>query len=194
MEKLEIQNPRTSLDHFGKYFRCADGKLRKTDCEACGNTLKEITGVCDLNNFYQGEYHQSSNKGFRHFRYPGSIHAGQLDDGMLFLKMLNPSQCELKFKLDHHRQNIQYQGDDEFEVFPGTHPYSLYCGKTFEEALATFEQACQGTDIATFIRPLLGFGSDSFSAILEAQKTKVPERPPEDPVRIAIAEEDLSLF
>ncbi|MGO0307431.1 hypothetical protein ACTL6P_12625 [Endozoicomonas acroporae] len=194
MEKLEIQSPQISLDQFGKYFQCADGRLRETDCKTCGNTLKEITGVCDLNNFYQGEYHQSLNKGFRHFRHPDSIHAGQLDDGMFFLKLLNPSQCEWQYKLDHHRQNIQYLGVNEFEVFPGTHPYSLYCGKTLEEALATFEQACQGTDIATFIRPLLGFGSDSFSAILEAQKPKVPERPPEDPVRIAIAEEDMSLF
>ncbi|MBO9480230.1 hypothetical protein [Salinisphaera sp. G21_0] len=188
MEELKIQNPKFITCNMVKYFLCADGTLGQANFTECADFIREVTGVCDLNNFYEGEYHQDSGRRFRELYYPDSIHAGQLDDGMFFLKMLRPDYCDQLFQLDAHHQKIEYRGPDDMRVGINTHPYSLYCGKTYEQALAVFELACKGSDIATFIRPLLGFGADAFGTLLEAQKpedlglqAEVPERQAEVP-------------
>ncbi|WP_422489822.1 hypothetical protein [Endozoicomonas sp. ALE010] len=200
MGKLR-QSPNFFLPHtLEKYFPGANGGLGQADLKVCDSTLKEVTGVLVLDEYEAGEYHHRSRRCFRELYDPYSIHAGQLDDGMFFLYTLRPGLCKELFKFDPEHLKIRYTG---YELRPDDRgfPFSLYCGKTFEEALSAFELACKGSDIATFIRPLLGVGSDSFSTIYEAHKpevpelpAKVPERPQVDPKRIAIAEEDMSLF
>lgn len=173
MKKLDIQNPELIPGCLVKYFRCADGTLGQDRFSVSNNYLKELTGVFVFD-FDKGENYQCSTSTFRALYNLYSIYAGKLDDGMLFLRMLSPGYCERLFKLDYYHQKIQYPGYQDLQAMAEVYPFSLYCGKTYEETLAAFELACKGTDLATFIRPLLGFGSVSFSTILEAQKTEVP--------------------
>ncbi|MBO9493478.1 hypothetical protein J7438_05170 [Thalassotalea sp. G20_0] len=201
MRKLG-QSPNFFLPHtLEKYFPCADGALGQADLKVCDSTLKEVTGILVLDEFEAGEYHQRSRRVFRELYDPYSIHAGQLDDGMFFLYTLRPALCKQLFKFDPEHLKIRYTGYDDLRLDNNGFPFSFYCGKTFEEALSAFELACKGSDIATFIRPLLGFGSDSFSTIHEAHKpevpelpAKAPERPPEDPEWLAIVEQTLSAY
>ncbi|WP_257267157.1 hypothetical protein [Endozoicomonas sp. ONNA2] len=178
MDKLEISRPNLFPGSLVKYFRCADGTLGQENFTECGNVLKKLTGVYVFDEFYKGNYYRRSTSTFSRLKEPYSIYAGQMDDGMFFLRTLRPDKCARLFKLDHQHQKIQYQDCKDSQAKSEVHPFALYCGKSYVEALAAFELACKGTDLATFIRPLLGFGSDSFSTIRKAHK--LPDSQPEE--------------
>ncbi|WBA83814.1 hypothetical protein [Endozoicomonas sp. GU-1] len=203
MEKPIIENPESTPVPPVAYFRRADGTLGEVDFTELGNTLKEVTGAFVFKKYHAGEYHLNWGRSFSGLYDPYSIHAGQLDNGRFFLHALKPELCDRLFTLDTARQQIRYLGDDDFTPGPGEHDdhFSLYCGTTYGEAMAAFELACKGTDIANCIRPLLGW-SDAVGAKMghqpkvpgfQAEAMEMPQVVP-DPYWEKMAEWDMSLF
>ncbi|MBO9494080.1 hypothetical protein J7438_08275 [Thalassotalea sp. G20_0] len=159
MRKIERQHNTLMHQDMMKYQLSLDGIVQKENYSECDNTVKEFTGVyvfndIDLNHGRQLRPHKNFGP-----KDPHSIHAGQFDDGTFFLLALNPTQCERLFKADSHN-NVGYCGESYLATSGGENTHSLYCGKTYKEALVTFELACRDTIVANNIRKSLGFESD----------------------------------
>lgn len=65
------------------------------------------------------------------------------------------------YQFDQHHNKIGYSGDSHPTLVPWLTSHSLYCGKTCEEVIETFELAYEGYPMAAHIRRVLGFGPES---------------------------------
>uniref|UniRef100_UPI003BB5950C hypothetical protein n=1 Tax=Endozoicomonas sp. ALC013 TaxID=3403076 RepID=UPI003BB5950C len=136
-----------------------DGLLQKDNYSKCNNKVKELTGVYVFNGIDLNHGRQLRPLKNLDPKDPHSIYAGQFNDGTFFLLALNPTQCERLFKADSHN-NVGYCGESYLAQSGGENTHSLYCGKTYKEALETFELACKGSVVADNIRKVLGFEPD----------------------------------
>ncbi|WP_257294096.1 hypothetical protein [Endozoicomonas sp. YOMI1] len=171
MKEIECRDNTLIYRDLLKYHRNADGLLQEEEYSGCGNTVKEFTGVYVFNDIDDCQFRPHKNFGPSD---PHSIHAGQFDDGTFFLLALNPALCKMHFEYDSHN-NVGYFGSPYLTCSSGSNTHSLYCGKTYQEAVESFELACKGSIVATNIRESLGFRSDSIGTTLEAQKPEKPE-------------------
>ena len=173
MKKIEIQRNCIMYRDMLKYHLNADGLLENEEYTGSDNTVKQVTGVYvfnDIDEDYKGQYRHRPHRN-RGLSDTHSIHAGQFDDGTFFLLALRKELCKRFLEFDRFdSKKIGYSGDSFPACGSGDNTHSLYCGKTYEEAVETFEQACKGTLVATKIRDLLGFQPDSVGTRFEAQK------------------------
>lgn len=86
-----------------------------------------------------------------------SIHIGKLENGKCFILTLNPYFTSRFVGFNQRHQMIGYAGDVMPTRYAGENNHSIYCGRSYEDAIKTFEQACKGSDLAKHIRELLGF-------------------------------------
>ncbi|WP_257264241.1 hypothetical protein [Endozoicomonas sp. ONNA2] len=178
MQKIERYTNCIVYRGMLKYHLNADGLLVKEKYTGSGNTVKQVSGVYVFNYVDEdrkGQFRPHQNGGLSDTH---SIHAGQLNDGTFFLLALTKKMCDDHLVKDpFDSKKIGYFGDSYPTCRAGYNTHSLYCGKTWEESVKTFEQACKGTLVAEKIREILGFQPDSVGTRLEAQNPEQPEVP-----------------
>ncbi|WP_257293677.1 hypothetical protein, partial [Endozoicomonas sp. YOMI1] len=134
MKKIEIPNNVIMFRDMLKYHLNADGLLEKEKYTGSDNTVKQVAGVYVFNDIdvkYRGQFRPHINSGLSDTH---SIHAGEFDDGTFFLLALRKELYENLFEYDpFDSKKIGYSGDQH--PTPGYNTHSLYCGKTYEEAV-----------------------------------------------------------
>lgn len=155
MNKVEIKKPDLYSDHMRMFQINNNGSLVSDTFRVPDIKMVSLNFV--FTRFLYPDYEIQKPKESRGLNDALSIHMGQFENGRCFMLALNPrlSKRFLSFRKQH--QMIGYAGDTNPTPWLSENNHSLYCGRSYEEAIKTFELACQGTDIANHIRKLLGF-------------------------------------
>lgn len=160
MNKVEITEP----DLYSK-------DMRRFYIDNNGTLVAEKDVIPDIKvvslNFVIAEFSYSNCKIYMGKKSEGlnhalSIHIGQFNNGSCFILALKPAFSDRFLSFSKEHQMIAYFGDTHPTPWSGENNHSLYCGGSYEEAIKTFELACQGSDIANHIRQLLGFHKKYF--------------------------------
>ena len=153
MDKVEFKNPELYKQDM-LLFEIHNGKLTIEKNKI--PNIKEFSFLFVLTEFTLPEFEiiKDESGGFSDVL---SIHIGKLENEKCCILALNPQYSSYFVVFSQQHQMIGYAGDINPTDWPGENNHSIYCGRSYEDAIMTYERACEGSVLATHLRDLLGF-------------------------------------